>query len=194
MHIGITSGHFNPLHEGALALLRDAKSKCDILVVIVNSDEQVLKRGSCPFLDEKFRADLISELKCVDSVRIAIDKDGTVTETLKSIVNGYTATYRILDTISGKPLQELSFSFFKGGNDRSKLSELPDSEVQIAKDLGVTIRFGIGGFNKANSSSTALSNAFKWYLGQISKMDYKEKREYLKKLGYYGEIYNYDEV
>lgn len=173
--IGITSLHANPLHEGHLSLLRDAKSQCDILVVIINSDKQVLLRGSCPFLDETFRMELVQELECVDCVYLAIDEDGTVSKTLESVVNNYTSVYGIeliyideFDSVEQKGIQELNFTFFKGGSDRSCIQELPESEVKVCNDLNISIKFGCGGQNKMNSSSTALSRAFKWYIQQVN--------------------------
>ena len=55
MRIGIISGYFNPLHTGHLDYIESANRNCDLLYVIVNSDEQVKIKGIEPFMDEESR-------------------------------------------------------------------------------------------------------------------------------------------
>ena len=87
--IVITSGFFNPLHVGHMNLMREAKKLGDFLVVIVNNDAQVKVKGSVPFMPEKERLAIVKDIKHVDAVFLATDKDGYVPESLKSIAKQY---------------------------------------------------------------------------------------------------------
>ena len=67
--IGFTAGTFDMLHIGHLNLLRNARSRCDYLIVGVNSDRLVEeykhKRAVVP-LEE--RMEIVGALRCVDEV------------------------------------------------------------------------------------------------------------------------------
>ncbi len=70
--VGFTNGCFDIVHAGHLALINDAKSHCDKLVLAINSDESVkrLKGDSRPVNNEMDRATLLAELYAVDMVVI----------------------------------------------------------------------------------------------------------------------------
>ncbi len=122
-----TSGYFNPLHKGHLALFKAAKNLGERLIVIVNNDEQVKLKGSLPFMDENERQEIVNAIRYVDYAIISIDKDRTVRETLRLI----------------KP-----DVFIKGGD--STLENIP--EKQMCEELGIDLVIGVGG-NKIQSSS-----------------------------------------
>ncbi len=65
-----TNGCFDILHVGHIAYLRKAKSFGDVLIVGMNSDSSVkrLNGKGRPIVNEKDRADVLSELMCVDYV------------------------------------------------------------------------------------------------------------------------------
>ena len=67
-----TNGCFDILHVGHLRYLKKAKSFGDILVVALNSDSstRALKGDSRPINNENDRAELLSNLNCVDIVVI----------------------------------------------------------------------------------------------------------------------------
>lgn len=119
MKVVCASGYFNPLHLGHLNYLIDTKKLGDKLIVIVNNDKQVGKKGSIPFMDEKTRMAILNNLKCVDEVFLSIDKDKTVCESLKKVRPDI---------------------FAKGGDRTAK--EIPESKV--CKDLGIKIVDGLG--------------------------------------------------
>ena len=77
------SGYFNPLHIGHVRYLQAAKRLGTKLVVIINSDAQVKLKGGNLFMNEKERADIVSALKPVNQVILAIDKDRSVCKTLE---------------------------------------------------------------------------------------------------------------
>lgn len=70
--IAFTNGVFDILHEGHLAVLSEAASFADVLIVGVNSDTSVkkLKGESRPVNNENSRAIIIASLIMVDAVVI----------------------------------------------------------------------------------------------------------------------------
>lgn len=69
--LGYTQGTYDMFHIGHLNLLRHAKEQCETLIVGVNADSLVLRyKNKIPVVNEKDRAEIIKELRCVDDVRI----------------------------------------------------------------------------------------------------------------------------
>lgn len=134
----ITSGFFNPLHIGHINLIREAKKLGNFLVVVVNNDVQVKIKGSVPFMLEQERIEIIKALRYADDVVLAIDKDGSVIESLKMVAKKYPG--------------EL---YFAKGGDRN-IDNIPEKEV--CDELGIKVINGVGGC-KVQSSSTLLKNA-----------------------------------
>ena len=126
MKVVAISGYFDPIHVGHLEYINMAKKLGDKLVVIVNNNYQCeLKKGK-PFMDEKDRVTIVSNLKNVDEVFLSIDKDKTVCASLEKI----------------KP------DIFANGGDR-KNYEIPESV--ICKKYDIKIIDGLG--EKIRSSS-----------------------------------------
>ena len=84
--IVFTNGVFDILHQGHLALLNEAASFADILIVGVNSDASVkrLKGDSRPLNNEYSRALLLASLVMVDAV--IIFEEDTPLELIKNIM------------------------------------------------------------------------------------------------------------
>jgi rfaE bifunctional protein nucleotidyltransferase chain/domain len=68
----LDNGCFDLFHAGHVRYLAGAKELGDILVVGINSDEQVraLKGENRPYIDENERAEIVSALRFVDFVTI----------------------------------------------------------------------------------------------------------------------------
>lgn len=100
------SGYFDPLHIGHLDLIRRARELGDYLVVVINTDKQLIqKKGKCLF-SEQDRIEIMRSLKLVDEVVLAIDEDRTVRETLELVKPDIFANGG--DLITGKiPEQEI---------------------------------------------------------------------------------------
>ncbi len=129
------SGYFNPLHIGHIALFNNAKALGDYLVVIVNSDNQVKLKGSVPFMDEKERAEIISNLRMVDEVLISIDEDKSVCKSVAAV----------------------SPDIFANGGDRKTGDDILEKEV--CDELGIEMVFGVGGNEKQQASSQLIKKA-----------------------------------
>ncbi len=83
--IVLANGCFDLIHAGHIRYLEGAKAIGDVLIVGINSDEQVslLKGNGRPFMPENERAEIISALRCVDFVTIF--PEPTVEELLLAI-------------------------------------------------------------------------------------------------------------
>jgi len=70
LKVGFTNGCFDVLHAGHVSLLRQARSKCDRLVVGLNSDASVkrLKGAERPLNALEDRASVLSALRFVDAI------------------------------------------------------------------------------------------------------------------------------
>jgi cytidyltransferase-like protein len=131
MKVVAISGYFDPIHVGHLEYISMAKKLGDKLVVIVNNNYQCeLKKGK-PFMDEKDRVIIVSNLKNVDEVFLSIDKDKTVCASLEKI----------------KP------DIFANGGDR-KNYEIPESV--ICKKYDIKIIDGLGDKIRSSSDLTGL--------------------------------------
>jgi D-glycero-beta-D-manno-heptose 1-phosphate adenylyltransferase len=83
--IVLANGCFDLFHVGHIRYLAGAKALGDILIVGLNSDEQVrrLKGENRPFMPEQERAEMVSALKFVDYVTIF--DEPTVTELIRAV-------------------------------------------------------------------------------------------------------------
>lgn len=131
----IVSGYFNPLHGGHLDMIESAAQLGDKLLVIVNNDkQQKVKKGKI-ILSEENRERLLNAIKGVDEVRIAIDEDQTVIESLRKIADDY-------------PNDELIFA---NGGDRNEPKDVP--EKNICQEKNIKMVYGVGGIKKYDSST-----------------------------------------
>jgi cytidyltransferase-like protein len=133
----IVSGYFNPLHKGHLEYFIHAKSKGDLLYVIVNSDHQRALKGSKEFQKEGERLFIVQHIKEVDSVFLSIDHDRTVCKTIEMLHAQFGATHQLA---------------FANGGDQNNLS-IP--EVPTCNSLGIELIDRLG--EKIQSSSWLLN-------------------------------------
>ena len=131
MKVVAISGYFDPIHVGHLEYINMAKKLGDKLVVIVNNNYQCELKKVKPFMDEKDRVTIVSNLKNVDEVFLSIDKDKTVCASLEKI----------------KP------DIFANGGDR-KNYEIPESVV--CKKYDIKIIDGLGDKIRSSSDLTGL--------------------------------------
>lgn len=116
-------------------MIEAARDLGDRLVVIVNNDVQQIMKKDKIILSEQNRARLISALKHVDEVIIALDDDPTVIKSLEALANKY-------------PDDDIIFA---NGGDRDSEKAIP--EGAICRKHNIEMIFGVGGTEKADSST-----------------------------------------
>ena len=132
--IVLVTGGFDPVHSGHIEYLKSAKKLGDILIVGVNSDDWLTRKKGRPFMPITERVTLIENLKMVNHVILFNDTDNTAIEAIKNV----------------KALYPHDTVVFANGGDRTK-ENIPEMVVE-----NVEFVFGVGGENKANSSSWIL--------------------------------------
>ena len=136
MKIVLTTGGFDPLHSGHIKYFEAAKKLGNILIVGVNSDEWLTRKKGRPFMPWAERAEIVDNLKMVDYVYEFNDDDGSSKDAIARVRRDF-------------PEAEIIFA---NGGDRTK-DNIPEMDVV---DSNLTFVFGVGGDNKANSSSWIL--------------------------------------
>jgi cytidyltransferase-like protein len=124
------AGGWDPLHIGHVRHIEEASKLGDWLVVLVSSDEDMVRKKGTAFMPLNERVEILKALRWVDEVVVTIDKDGTMAETLKIV----------------KP------NIFAKGGDRTP-DNMPTNEVEACKEIDCKIVYGVG---KRLQSSSAL--------------------------------------
>lgn len=134
MKIVIASGGFDPIHSGHIKYLNSARELGDILIVGVNSDAWLSRKKGREFLSRDERFEIVRNLKCVGQVLDFDDSDGSAIDLIRKVREEF-------------PNGELIFA---NGGDRTEenIPEMIFSDVKFV--------FGVGGYNKMNSSSWIL--------------------------------------
>ena len=142
MRVVVVCGAFDPFpHIGHLEHIRLAKKLGDYLIVILNPDEDVIRKRGIVYTPMGQRLKLLQSLRDVDEVVIAIDGDGTVARTLLMLKPDILA---------------------KGGDRRE--TTMPTNELEVCKAIGCEIVYGVG---EILESSTNLLKRFKTYRGKV---------------------------
>ena len=134
--IVLVTGGFDPIHQGHIAYFEAAKKLGDILVVGVNSDAWLARKKGRPFMPLLERTAVIRNLRMVDFVIDFDDSDGSAKRAIQMVRQSY-------------PQDQIIFA---NGGDRTD-ENIPEMDVA---DDNTKFVFGVGGFNKANSSSWIL--------------------------------------
>jgi cytidyltransferase-like protein len=130
----VVSGGFDPVHSGHIRLIKAARELGDHLIVGINSDEWLARKKGRAFMPWTERLCVLNNLKQVDEVYTFDDEDGTACHLLQQVRAHYPDA-RII---------------FANGGDRTK-ENIPEMSVP-----GIEFVFGVGGEDKANSSSWIL--------------------------------------
>jgi len=129
----MVSGGFDPVHVGHIQMIEEA-SRWGQVVVVVNSDDWLIRKKGYVFMPYKERVAILGNIKGVTLVSNVDDTDGTVCEAIKRI----------------RP------DAFANGGDRKK-NNTP--EMNVCNELGIQMLWGIGGANKPQSSSWLVNKA-----------------------------------
>ncbi len=134
MIIGLITGGFDPVHSGHINYIRSAATQCDILVVGVNSDYWLTRKKGKSFLPLSERMARIQAMRGVDHVISFNDDDNSARDAIRKV----------------KQMFPIDHIRFMNGGDRtsSNIPEMTENNVEFI--------FGVGGENKANSSSWIL--------------------------------------
>jgi D-beta-D-heptose 7-phosphate kinase/D-beta-D-heptose 1-phosphate adenosyltransferase len=129
------SGGFDPLHVGHLSYLKAAKEmatsrRCK-LMVILDSQQYLGKKGKGhPFYPTYVeREALVQAIRYVDVVVPQIN-DSTA-----------------------ESLEVYKPKIFAKGGDRASVADIPEEEVEVCSKYGIELVFGVGGYDKPQSSS-----------------------------------------
>ena len=134
MKIVVCTGGFDPIHSGHIEYLREARKLGDQLIVGVNSDAWLERKKGRAFMSHRERSLIVSAIDGVTAAYRFDDSDDSACDLLHSMKRNY-------------PYAEIVFA---NGGDRTE-QNIPEMSVP-----GITFAFGVGGFNKANSSSWIL--------------------------------------
>jgi glycerol-3-phosphate cytidylyltransferase/D-beta-D-heptose 7-phosphate kinase/D-beta-D-heptose 1-phosphate adenosyltransferase len=133
----VVSGYFNPLHPGHLDLFDAARARTGYLIVIVNNDvQQVLKKGKV-IQPEADRVRVVRSLRMVDDTLLAVEEGPGLDRSFDLLRAAY-------------PDTELEFC---NGGDRKDENSLPTEEAEAARRNDIRLVYGVGGFDKADSST-----------------------------------------
>ena len=132
--IVLVTGGFDPLHSGHIEYFKEAKKLGNKLIVGINSDAWLTRKKGRSFMSWKERAAIVTNLAMVDDVVEFNDDDNTALNAIEITQEKY-------------PNSELIFA---NGGDRT-VQNIPEMSAK-----NVIFKFGVGGENKANSSSWIL--------------------------------------
>jgi len=135
----IVSGGFDPIHEGHIEMIRASHAASDGVIVLANSDEWLCRKKGKNFYSMKTRRAILENIKGVIDVLEFDDSDNSASDGIRKARQKYPDAHLV----------------FANGGDRTK-NNIP--EIPTAKECNVDIVFGVGGENKANSSSWILNN------------------------------------
>ena len=130
----LVTGGFDPLHSGHIDYFKAAKRLGDILVVGVNSDSWLRRKKGREFLPSYERVQIIENLRMVDHCILFNDTEDHAIEAIRNV----------------KIMYPNSQIVFANGGDRTA------DNIPEMSEPDVIFEFGVGGYNKKNSSSWIL--------------------------------------
>ena len=136
MKIVLVTGGFDPLHSGHIAYFKAAKQLGNLLVVGINSDDWLTRKKGRSFMPVSERKAIIENIYQVHKVIEFDDTDNSAIDAIRKVKTMFPRDHII----------------FANGGDRTK-DNIPEMVIE-----DVEFVFGVGGTNKANSSSWILED------------------------------------
>lgn len=136
----IVSGGFDPIHEGHIEMIKASASASNGVIVLVNSDEWLVRKKGKAFQTFNTRKTICENLKGVIEALGFNDDDDSASDGIRRVREKYPEAHLV----------------FANGGDRGKDNIREDD---VCKECRIDLAFGVGGENKANSSSWILK---KW--------------------------------
>ena len=137
----MTSMPADPLHVGHKRLLlesaRLAQSLFCPFAVIVNDDKFLMRKKGYVFMPLAERMEIIAAIRGVD----------------------YVAPWSDDSQLVAKAIDRLRPSHFTKGGDRSSPAQIAPEELEACQRVGCEIVYGVGGFEKVQSSSSLVQHA-----------------------------------
>ena len=135
MKIVLVTGGFDPLHSGHIEYFKAAKQLGNLLIVGINSDAWLARKKGRAFMPAVERKAIIENLHQVHKVIEFDDSDSSAIDAIRQVKEMF-------------PRDKVVFA---NGGDRTKdnIPEMVFEDVEFV--------FGVGGENKANSSSWILN-------------------------------------
>lgn len=127
------SGGFDPIHVGHIRYIREAAKLGEHLIVILNSDRFLMEKKGYVFMPFDERKEILLNIKGITDVFPCVDLDNTVCKTLQIV----------------RP------NIFAKGGDRVK-GNVP--EEAVCRECKIRIKYGVGGYDKPQSSSWLVSS------------------------------------
>ncbi|MFO7997294.1 MAG: adenylyltransferase/cytidyltransferase family protein [Dehalococcoidia bacterium] len=131
------SGGFDPIHVGHIRHIKHASKLGDLLIVILTRDDQLIAKKGYVFMPYEEREEILKALKWVDMVVPNID-----------------------DTIeAAESLEQYKPDIFAKGGDRTSFT-MPEREVNVCNRIRCELVYGVGGYEKVESSSELVKQLF----------------------------------
>lgn len=115
------AGGWDPLHPWHIRHMKLARKLGDWLVVIVDNDDNLIKKKGFAYYPQEWRIELLRDYSFINQIVLNIDHSGCCAETLNII----------------KP------DVFAKGGDRTP-DNMPEREIQVCREIGCRIIYGIG--------------------------------------------------
>ena len=130
------SGGFDPVHAGHLSYIKNAMKLGDRVIVILSRNDQLEAKKGYFFMDYFERKVILEAI---------VGSNGVVVENIDENIT------------SCQSLRLYKPHIFAKGGDTWDKENLP--EQVVCEELGIKVVFGVGGFNKAQSSSKLVEKA-----------------------------------
>ena len=136
--IVLVTGGFDPVHSGHIEYFKAARELGDKLIVGVNSDVWLAQKKGRYFMPWEERATIVASIQYVDRVINFNDSDNSAKDAIRKV----------------RSIHPNAQLIFANGGDRTK-ENIPEMDL-LTEMLHLEFIFGVGGENKANSSSWIL--------------------------------------